>query len=123
MYATHTRNREAHAAEAVEEAVRTAAGAEVRLQVSHLIPRAGGPPDALERCIEAIDHASAGGNLDVSFDIHTRLFGITNLSAALPPWALAGTSAEVAARLRDPTARGHMRTYQSLISSFLLAGA
>ena len=41
LYATHTRDRDAQALEAVEEAIRTAERTGVRLQVSHLVPRSG----------------------------------------------------------------------------------
>ena len=41
LYATHTRYRDAGSVEAVAEALRTGAAAEVRLQVSHLLPRSG----------------------------------------------------------------------------------
>ncbi len=55
FYATHTRNRAEGAVAAVEEAIRTARDAEVRLQVSHLMPRSG---DAIcEQCVEVVDAA------------------------------------------------------------------
>jgi N-acyl-D-amino-acid deacylase len=41
FYATHTRKRDDGAADAVAEAIRTGSNAEVRLQVSHLVPRNG----------------------------------------------------------------------------------
>jgi N-acyl-D-aspartate/D-glutamate deacylase len=49
--------------------------------------------------------------------MHTRLFGTTNLSAALPPWALEGDRAAVAARLRDPAVRRELKTYRSIITA------
>lgn len=121
LYATHTRNREVYAIAAVEEAVRVAAAAETRLQVSHLLPRRGGPPDVAERAIEVVDRAQARG-LDVAFDAHTRLHGITNVSAALPSWAFEGGTAGLVARLRDPAARDAFRRHESIISSFGLGG-
>jgi len=121
MWATHTRNREALAVESVEEAVRVARQAAVRLQVSHIVPRRGGPSDALARSIEVVDRALAEG-LDIAFDAHTRLFGITNLNVALPTWALAHGPQAIAERLQDPGTRRKLKTYQSLISSFGLGG-
>lgn len=121
IYTTHTRNRELHAVAAIDEAIRVATIAEVPLQVSHLIPRRGGPPDTLERAIETVDRARMNG-LDVAFDAHTRLHGITNLSAALPSWALAGGPIALAARLRDPAIRDQLRRHESIISSFGLGG-
>ncbi|HEY7037122.1 MAG TPA: D-aminoacylase [Thermomicrobiales bacterium] len=121
IYTTHTRNRDVHAVAAIEEAVRVATTAGVPLQVSHLIPRRGGPPDTLERAIAVVDRARSHG-LDVAFDAHTRLHGITNLSAALPSWALAGGPPALAARLRDPAVRDRLRRHESIISSFGLGG-
>ena len=49
--------------------------------------------------------------------MHTRLFGTTNLSAALPPWALEGEKAEIADRLRSPSTRREMKEYESIITA------
>ena len=87
FYATHTRKRDDGAVDAVAEAIRTGAQAEVRLQVSHLVPRNG--IEESRRCIELVETARDAGQ-DVAFDMHTRTFGLTNLYAALPAWALAG---------------------------------
>jgi N-acyl-D-aspartate/D-glutamate deacylase len=114
LYATHTRYRDAGAAEAVEEAIRTAEAAEVRLQVSHLLPRSG--PEECARCLEAVEGARSRG-LDVAFDMHTRLFGLTYLAVTLPPWAREGGAPTLAGRLRDPEARRRMKDYQSILSA------
>ena len=60
--------------------------------------------------------------MDVGFDAHTRLHGITNVSAALPAWAFEGGAVALASRLRDPATRAEMKRYESLISSFGLGG-
>jgi N-acyl-D-aspartate/D-glutamate deacylase len=49
--------------------------------------------------------------------MHTRLFGTTNLTAALPPWALEGDQAAVAPRLRDGALRRELREYRSIITA------
>ena len=121
LYATHERNKEVYAVEAVEEGIRVAEAAGVRLQLSHIIPRRGGPADARERAIAAAERAYDRG-VDVGFDAHTRLHGITNVSAALPAWAFEGGTDALASRLRDPATRAEMRRYESLISSFGLGG-
>jgi N-acyl-D-aspartate/D-glutamate deacylase len=121
IYTTHTRNRDVHAVAAIEEAIRVATATGVPLQVSHLIPRRGGPPDVLEQAIAVVDRAHASG-LDVAFDAHTRLHGITNLSAALPSHVLAGGAVALTMRLRDPAVRDELRQYESIISSFGLGG-
>ena len=114
FYATHTRRRDEGAADAVAEAIRTGDRAEVRLQVSHLVPRNG--IEESRRCIELVDAARDRGQ-DVAFDMHTRRFGLTNLYAALPPWALAVDTDELAAMLRDPAKRDAMRAHRSILSA------
>ena len=121
LYATHERNRELLALEAVEEGLRAAAVTGVRLQLSHIIPRRGGPEDSLERCIEVVETAHANG-LDVEFDAHTRLHGITNLSAVLPSWAADGGPGQLRRYLGDPATRERLKRYESIISSFGLGG-
>jgi len=113
IYATHTRHRARGAASAVEEAVRTAQAAGIRLQISHIVPR-GDESDTLA-CIEIVDQARRQGT-DVSFDMHTRLFGFTHLKNLLPGWAIAGAPSDIAARLRDPTQREQMAAHPNLIS-------
>lgn len=114
FHATHTRDRADHAAEAIEEGIRTAERVGCRLQVSHLIPD-GGMAD-LEKCLRVVDDADGRG--DVSFDMHTRLFGIGYLSGALPPSVLQGSPAEVAARLRDPQVREAVSSFRSVFAAF-----
>ncbi len=114
FYATHTRKRDEGAADAVAEAIRTGDRAEVRLQVSHLVPRNG--IEESRRCIELVERARAAGQ-DVAFDMHTRRFGLTNLYAALPGWALGAEPAELAAILRDPARRDEMRSHRSILSA------
>ena len=121
LYATHERNRELLAIEAVEEGLRAAEATGVRLQLSHIIPRRGGPADSLERCIDLVERAHAGG-LDVEFDAHTRLHGITNLSAVLPSWAVDGGTGQLRRYLSDPATRDRLKQYNSIISSFGLGG-
>lgn len=121
LYATHTRNKEVRAVEAVEEGLRVAKASGARIQVSHIIPRRGGTPNALDRVMDAVGSAHSMG-IDAAFDAHTRLHGITNLSAALPANALLGGPDQVRARLTDPAFRDKMREYESLISSFALGG-
>jgi N-acyl-D-amino-acid deacylase len=114
FHATHTRDRASQAAEAIEEGIRTAEAADCRLQVSHLIPD-GGMAD-LEKCIGVVDSASS--RAEVSFDMHTRLFGIGYLYTALPPSILQGSSDEVAANLRDPEVRRSVASFRSVYSAF-----
>ena len=119
IYSTHTRNRVGEAEETVAEAIRTAETANAPLQISHISSVARLAEDgrwAVEQALEQVDRARSSG-LDVQFDMHTRLFGTTNLSAALPPWALEGRSKDIARRLRDPSVRREMESYQSIVAA------
>jgi N-acyl-D-amino-acid deacylase len=114
LYATHTRRRDEGATDSVAEAIRVATASGVRLQVSHLVPRNG--IEESRRSAELVEAARARG-LDVEFDMHTRLYGLTHLYAALPPWALAEEPATLAELLRDPSARDRMRPHRSILSA------
>jgi N-acyl-D-amino-acid deacylase len=81
LFSVHTRARVTGSAAAVREAVRVAQSSGVRLQVSHLASRGG--QSETDACVSEVDAAIRNG-VDVSFDMHTRLFGTLNLSALLP---------------------------------------
>jgi N-acyl-D-aspartate/D-glutamate deacylase len=119
LYATHTRNRAGEAHETIAEAIRTSAAAHVPLQISHISVVARLVEDggwAVGQALEQVAAARPSG-LDVTFDMHTRLFGTTNLSAALPPDMLEGSKAELAHRLRDPSLRRALHSYPSIITA------
>ena len=121
LYATHERDKGLRAVEAVEEAVRVAQASGVRLQVSHIIPRRGSPPGSVERVMDVVQNAQDRG-MDVEFDAHTRLYGITKLSDVLPAWAFEGGPEKLAARLRDSTTRAEFRGTDSLVSNHEIIG-
>jgi N-acyl-D-aspartate/D-glutamate deacylase len=121
LYAPHLRNREVRALESIEETLQTVKMSGVRLHIPHLTPRRGGPTDADVQALRLIDEALDAG-LDVSFDMHTRLYGLSNLSAALPPWAFEGGAEKLRERLRDTEIRAQFAHYESLITSFGLGG-
>lgn len=119
IYTTHTRNRMGEAEEAIAESIRTAEMAGAPLQISHISSVARLAQDggrAVERALEQVDRARGRG-VDVQFDMHTRLFGTTNLSAALPLWVLEGSSKAIAGRLRDPSVRREMKDCESIVAS------
>ena len=118
-YATHTRNRAGEAVETIAEPIRASAATGTPLQISHISVVSRLADDgrwAVEQALAQVDAARAQG-LDVAFDMHTRLFGTTNLSAALPPMAVAGGASEIAARLRDPAVRRELKAYHSIITA------
>ena len=114
LYATHTRYRDDLAPDAVQEAIRTAERSGARLQVSHLVPRSG--PEEGRRCLGAVDAARRRG-LDIAFDMHTRLFGFTFLSAALPAWAVEAGPERLTELLSDRSARERMKPHRSILSA------
>ena len=119
FYATHTRNRDGEAQETIAEAIRTGAASSLPLQISHISVVSRLVEDgrwAIEDALRQVDEAQHSG-LDVGFDMHTRLFGTTNLSAALPPWALEGDKAAIVARLRSAATRRELKTYPSIITA------
>ena len=119
LYATHTRNLPDTARESIAEAVRTSGASGARLQISHISSVARLADDgrwAVEQALEQVDRAQAEG-LDVAFDMHTRSFGMTNLSAVLPPWALEDGKAATVARLLDPTIRRQLKEYPSIVTA------
>lgn len=115
LYATHTRHRSQGALPAIEEAIRTAAAARARLQISHLIPRSTEDGE-IERSLDLVAEARAR-DVDVTFDMHTRAFGTTMLNTLLPPWATRGSHQDRIRLLGDAAARDRMRDFPSIITS------
>src|SRR5579872_3012710 len=101
-------------AAAVEEVIHIARTAEVRLQVSHLMPRSG--DEECGRCLDLVEAAADSGQ-PIAFDMHTRLYGTTMLSTLLPPWCLQVGPAGLRQYLVDPAARARIRSFHSLIGS------
>jgi N-acyl-D-amino-acid deacylase len=119
FYATHTRNIDGDPAETIDEAIRTARAASIALQISHISVVSRLADDgrwAIEQALRQVDQARQSG-LDVDFDMHTRLFGTTNLSAVLPPWALEGTKAEISHRLAEASTRSTLKESPNIISA------
>jgi N-acyl-D-aspartate/D-glutamate deacylase len=114
FFAVHTRNRAEGAPQAVQEAIDIALEAEVKLQVSHLMPRSG---EAESRCcVEVVDAARARGQ-DVAFDMHTRLYGTTMLSTLLPSWALAEGPVGLRKHLSSAATREVIKKNKGIIAS------
>lgn len=122
FYATHTRNDGVGSDSAIEtiaEAIRTAQAANIPLQISHISVVARLAADghwAVQKALEQVDVARKRGQ-DVTFDMHTRLFGTTNLSAILPTAALEGSTRDIAARLSDAGTRRELKQYHSIITA------
>jgi N-acyl-D-aspartate/D-glutamate deacylase len=119
FYATHTRNLDEQPDDSIGEAIRAARTTGVPLQISHIgvVARlTESSRDAVERALELVDQAVRDG-LDVAFDMHTRLFGTTNLSAVLPPWALEGGKLAIEKRLGSTATRSEMRAHPNILAA------
>jgi N-acyl-D-aspartate/D-glutamate deacylase len=117
VYATHTRNEFGRARQTIEEAIRAGEAAEIPLQISHIGVVARLEQQArraVEEAMGQVDAARARG-LDVRCDMHTRDYGITNLSAVLPPWINEGGKSSLEKRLRDPLVRKKLKTYPNIV--------
>ena len=114
LYATHTRERDDGAVEAVEEALRTARATNAKLQISHLLPRGG--HDDCRRCVELVTSARSQGQ-DVAFDMHTRLFGLTFLHSLLPAWACGQGQTSWPRLLADADARRRILAHRSILTA------
>lgn len=117
IYATHTRNEFGQGRETIEEAIRTSQAGDVALQISHIgvVARlADEARPAVEQAMAQVEAARARG-LKVTCDMHTRDYGITNLSAVLPPWITEGGKSSLARRLRDPLVRKELKEYPNIV--------
>ncbi|MSU69874.1 MAG: hypothetical protein EXS39_03680 [Opitutaceae bacterium] len=124
FYATHTRNRYGEARETIAEAIRTCEATGGALQISHLSCVARLTESsrwAVEQAIEQVDAARARG-LEVTFDLHTRSFGMTTLATALPLWALEGSAVEIGRRLADVDLRQKMKSHPSIVTALARGG-
>jgi N-acyl-D-amino-acid deacylase len=120
LYAACVRHTDALAVEGLTEAIDAGRSSGVKVQISHAMQQPGSPPDMEARTYDLIE-AARRDDIDVGFDMHTRLFGELNLSTALPVWAVAGDGAAIAQRLGDPAEREKIKAYPSMIRRFFLA--
>lgn len=117
VYATHTRNEFGQGRETVAEALRTCESGNVPLQISHIGVVARLENDAraaVEQAMAQVESARAR-SLNVTCDMHTRDYGITNLSAVLPPWITEGGKTALEKRLRDPRIRKELKEYPNIV--------
>ena len=109
LYATHTRRRD----EGADGGGRRGAphGGARRGAAAGLAPRAAQRDRGSSAAASSSSSGAASSGMDVAFDMHTRTFGLTNLYAALPPWALADPR-ELRAVLGDQARRDAMRDHR-----------
>lgn len=100
LFAIHMRNEDDRVEAALDEAIRIATGAGVKLQISHLKAQNAAnwhkAPDLLKR----IEKAQKEG-LNIAFDRYPYIAFSTGMSTFIPINDRQGTTEEVVARLRD----------------------
>jgi N-acyl-D-amino-acid deacylase len=108
LYTTHMRDEGDRLLDSIDEAIRTARMAGLRLQVSHLkaVGRRnwGKVADAIDRLDDARDRG-----LDVHADFYPYDAVSTFLGSLLPPWVHRGGILELVARLRQNDIRDRLR--------------
>jgi N-acyl-D-amino-acid deacylase len=120
IYASCVRHTDELAVAGLTEAIDTGRSSGVKVQISHAMQQPGSPPDMEQQTYDLVEAGRRDG-VDIAFDMHTRPFGELNLSTALPVWAVAGGSDEIARRLADPAERDRIKAYPSMIRRFFLA--
>jgi N-acyl-D-amino-acid deacylase len=108
LYATHVRNRDVYYDLGFTEATATARHAGARRQISHIQPKFGAPPHAMEHTLELFYRAEREG-VDVAFDVIPHDWSHTSMVAVLLMWAREGGTAKTLERLRDPALRERMK--------------
>jgi N-acyl-D-amino-acid deacylase len=108
LYATHVRNRDLAYDLGFSEALAMARISHVKLQISHIQPKFGAPPHAMEHTLEMIHWARENG-ADVAFDVIPHDWNHTRLTASLPYWAFEGGLEKLRARLKNPDNREKMK--------------
>ncbi len=121
LYATHVRNRDIDCERSFAEAIRTARVGGARLQISHIQPKFGAPPGAMQQALAQLDAAQAEG-VDAAFDVIPHEWSHTAVVSCLPPWAREGGTQATLARLSDPVQRQRMQHNPQPIWQLVPAG-
>lgn len=108
VYATHMRNEDVAVLEAVDEALRIAREAAVRLQISHLkICHAAYWPK-IDALMAKLEEARRAG-IELRCDRYPYIAGATTLALLFPLWAREGATKDFVARLADPALDTRLR--------------
>lgn len=108
VYASHIRNEESKAVDAVNEAIHIGKEANIPVEISHfkISGRANwGKSDVI---LDLVKQARKDG-WDVTVDQYPYTASSTNLGVRLPDWALAGGQDSVNARLHNPAIRARIK--------------
>lgn len=108
VFAWHVRDYGDELLPSVGQALAVARETGCRTQISHLAAVGRRNWGSVARALEMVDGARESG-VDVHVDTYPYLAGNAPLVQLLPSWAQEGDAADLAARLRDPTVRRHIR--------------
>lgn len=100
IYTTHMRSEGDFLIESLEEAIRIAEGAGVRVHISHIKTAGRKNWKKAESLLKLIKDAGERG-IELTCDRYPYLAASTSLDTVLPPWALEGGDEEVVRRLRE----------------------
>jgi N-acyl-D-amino-acid deacylase len=108
IYASHIRNEESKASEAVNEAINIGKEAKVPVQISHF--KIGGKANwGKSNMILDIVKQARNEGWDVTIDQYPYTASSTNLGVRLPDWAFAGGNDSLLSRLRNPAIRSQIK--------------
>lgn len=108
VYATHLRNEDVTVLEAVDEALRIAREAAVRLQISHLKICHAAYWSKIDALMAKLEEARQGG-IDLRCDRYPYIAGATTLALLFPLWSREGTTEDFLARLGNRTLDAPLR--------------
>lgn len=100
VYASHMREQGAKLHESINEAVQIGREAKMPVQISHLKVKERTRWGTIDDALELIESHRRDG-VDVVVDAYPYERASTNLGVNMPRWAVAGGSAEIAARIED----------------------
>jgi len=108
LYASHIRNEENEAVDAINEAINIGKQAHIPVQISHF--KMGGKRNwgKANVILGLVKQARADG-WDVTIDQYPYTASSTNLGVRLPDWVFAGGNDSMKARLQNPTIRKQVK--------------
>ena len=103
LYATHVRNRDEKYRQGFQEPLDTALRSGVRLQISHIVPKYGAPPEAAQWTLGQL--SAYADKIDVACDAIPYEWGPTTMTAILPASLLKNDISVIIRILSDPSRR------------------
>ncbi len=107
VYASHIREQGAKLHDSIDEAVRVGREANMPVQISHFKVKGRTRWGTIGSALELVDSYRRQG-VDVVIDAYPYERASTSLGVTLPRWAVAGKTAEIAARIADQETRARI---------------